>query len=90
MEANSKSLQPFVGAIVRTLRHSHEWSQEDLAFAAKVNASEISILETAKRDTRLSTLEKVSRGLGINCSQLLWLAEMLRRRVEREEQADFS
>jgi transcriptional regulator with XRE-family HTH domain len=85
LEATSKSLQPFLGVVVRTLRHANGWSQEELAFKAKVNPSEISILETAKRNSTLLTLEWVTRALDISCSQLLWLAEMLRRRVERDE-----
>jgi transcriptional regulator with XRE-family HTH domain len=85
LEATSKSLQVFVGAIVRTLREELGWSQEELASRAKTHPNEISLLERAKRNSTLRTLERVAKALDVSCSQLLWQAEMLRKRVEREE-----
>jgi len=91
LEAPSHPLAPFVGAVVRTLRLSLGWSQDALALearvrlGAKIYSNQISLLERAERDSTLPTLEPVARALGISCSNLLWQAEMLRRRVEREE-----
>lgn len=85
MEAASNSLLPFVGAIIRTLRHARGWSQEKLADEAGLFSNQISLLERAERDPQLETLERVARALGITCYALLWQAEMLRCRVEGEK-----
>jgi transcriptional regulator with XRE-family HTH domain len=85
LEATSKPLQPFVAVIVRTLRQALGWSQEELALAVGVKPSEISVLESGKRNSTLWTLQRVAQPLGVTCPQLLWMAEMLQRRVEREK-----
>jgi transcriptional regulator with XRE-family HTH domain len=46
-------------------------TQEDLAFESKVAMSEISRLECAHRDPRLSTILRVARGLDVRASELL-------------------
>jgi transcriptional regulator with XRE-family HTH domain len=79
------SLLPFLGTAVRTLREAEGWSQEELADRAKIYSNQISLLERAQRNPTFPTLEKVARALHVNCSHLLWQAEMLQRRVEREE-----
>ena len=85
MEALPHPLAPYLGVIVRTLRISLEWSQEELALKAKIYPNQISLLERAERHSTLPTLEPVALALGVSCSHLIWQAEMLRRRVEREE-----
>lgn len=85
MEASSDSLQVFVGTVVRAWRESYGWSQEELAHRAKLFPNQISLLEAAKRNSTLPTLEKVARALDLECDELLWQARMLRRRVKRDE-----
>ncbi|MGN6202618.1 MAG: helix-turn-helix domain-containing protein [Solirubrobacterales bacterium] len=85
MEADSKSLQPFVGDVVRSLRHELGWSQEELADRAGLYSNQISLLERAERTITLPVLEKVAETLGVECDQVMWAARMIRRRVEREE-----
>jgi transcriptional regulator with XRE-family HTH domain len=85
LEALPKPLQPFVAVVVRTQRHAYGWSQEELALRMSVDPSEISKLESGKRYSNLLTLQRVAQALDVSCSQLIWMAEMLQRRVEREE-----
>jgi XRE family transcriptional regulator, regulator of sulfur utilization len=84
-EVISHPLAPFLGAVVRTQRLSFGWSQEELALRAKIYPNQISLLERAERNSTLPTVEPVALALGVSCSHLIWQAEMLRRRVEREE-----
>jgi transcriptional regulator with XRE-family HTH domain len=56
---------------LRAHRKRRAMTQEDLAFASKVATSEISRLECADRDPRLSTILRVARGLDVSVSVLL-------------------
>jgi transcriptional regulator with XRE-family HTH domain len=47
-------------------RSSRGWTQTDLAKKAKVTQMRISELESAKRDARLETVEKILRVLGVS------------------------
>jgi transcriptional regulator with XRE-family HTH domain len=87
LEATSKSLLPFIAAVVRTQRDARGWSQDELGGRAKVLPSQISFLERGKRSPKLPMLEGVSRAFGIPCSALIWQAEMLQARVEAETKA---
>ena|GEM_PF-2027136 len=85
LEAAPQLLQPFIAAVIRTLRVAKGWSQEQLAQTMQVEPSEISKLESGKRQSTVWTLQRVARALGVTPWQLLWMAEMLQRRVEGEE-----
>jgi transcriptional regulator with XRE-family HTH domain len=56
---------------LRAQRTRRKMTQEDLAYASKVHPSEISRLECAERDPRLSTILRVARGLEVRASVLL-------------------
>lgn len=84
MEALPEPLQPFVAAIVRTLRHEKGWSQEELALKVRIEPSEISLLESGKRNPTLWTIQRLAWALEVDLFQLLWLAQVLQRRVKRE------
>jgi transcriptional regulator with XRE-family HTH domain len=85
LEASSKALLPFIGTIVKTMRHARGWSQEELAEAASLFPNQISLLERAERSPNLKTLERVTGAFGIPCYALFWQAEMLRSRVEGDD-----
>jgi len=51
----------------------------------QVEPSEISKLESGKRQSTVWTLQRVGQALEVTPSQLLWMAEMLQRRVQREK-----
>lgn len=83
MEASSKSLGPYIAAIVRLKRLEREWSQERLALEAGMKPSEVSHLESGRRNPKVGTLERLAKALGVRSSEMLWLAEELSYRVDR-------
>jgi transcriptional regulator with XRE-family HTH domain len=56
---------------LRRLRQQRGLSQEALGAACDLHRTEISLLERAGRDPRLSTLTRLARGLGVPVSDLL-------------------
>lgn len=85
MDGNSKAPQPqpFVAAILKLLREQAALTQEELALELDMSASEISHLESGRRNPTLGTLQRLAGGLGVRCSQVLALAEELEFRVNR-------
>ncbi len=75
--ATSKSPQPFIAVIIKLLRLNEEWSQEELALRVGVKPSEISHLESGRRNPTLRTLQRLARAFDVRCSYMLWLAEEL-------------
>ena len=60
-----------LGANVRRARHDAGLSQMALADRCGLHFTEISRLELADRDPRLTTILKVARGLDVTPSELL-------------------
>lgn len=58
-------------------------TQEELALELDMSPSEISHLESGRRNPTLGTLQRIAGGLGVRCSQVLALAEELELRVDR-------
>jgi transcriptional regulator with XRE-family HTH domain len=56
---------------LRRERERRGLSQEALGYACGVHRTEISLLERAGRDPRLSTLVRLSQGLGVTPARLL-------------------
>ena len=56
---------------LRAQRQRRGWSQEELGFACKLHRTEISLLERAGRDPRLSTIIRLAHGLEIPPARLL-------------------
>lgn len=85
MDGNSKAPhpQPFVAAILKLLRERTGLTQEELALELDMSASEISHLESGRRNPTLGTLQRLAGGLGVRCSQVVALAEELEFRVNR-------
>jgi transcriptional regulator with XRE-family HTH domain len=77
LEATTKSLQPSISAVVRVMRLKKKWSQEELALAVGVKATEISHLESGRRNPKLVTLERLADGFGVRCSRMIEVAEEL-------------
>ena len=59
------------GANLRRQRLAKGLSQEQLAEKTGVHPSEVSRLERAVRDPRLSTILKLARGLGVSAAKLV-------------------
>ncbi len=55
---------------VRRLRLEKGWSQNELAYHAKLAPSVISLIETGKRDPNATTLRKLANALGVRIPDL--------------------
>jgi len=64
-------LRNTVARNLRRLRTEKGWSQEELAFRAKVDRSYISKLETGGYSASVTMLGKVAKTLGVDTSDLL-------------------
>jgi XRE family transcriptional regulator, fatty acid utilization regulator len=60
-----------LGLMLRTLRLEAGMTQEDLARAAQLHPTEVSRLERAERDPRLSTLVRLAAALQVPLGELL-------------------
>lgn len=58
------------GLNIREMRQAGGMSQEQLADAAKVHLSEVSRVERAERDLRLSTILRLAAGLSVRPTEL--------------------
>lgn len=75
--------QPFLAAIIKLLRERANLTQEELALELDMSPSEISHLESGRRNPTLGTLQRLAGGLGVRCSQIIVLAEELEFRVNQ-------
>jgi len=73
--------QPFVAAVIKLMRERAALTQEELALELDMSASEISHLESGRRNPTLGTLQRLAGGLGVRCSQIIALAEELEVRA---------
>jgi len=62
---DTESLAVQFGRRVRQLREAKGWSQEQLATAAQLHRTHISLIETAKRSVQLDTVESLASALGV-------------------------
>lgn len=53
------------------LRAQHGWSQEDLAYEAKVHRTFVTQVERRQRNITIDNLEKLAGALGVSASELL-------------------
>ena len=65
-----KRINKQTGKRIRQLREAKDWTQSDLAEAAKLPVRSIGRIERADVDVRLSTLAKIANALGITVSEL--------------------
>ena len=64
-------LRDIVARNLRRLRNAKGWSQEELAFRAKVDRSYISQLETSAYSASVTMLGKLAKALGVNAGEFL-------------------
>ena len=68
-----KKTNKFVGKNIRTLRHQHGWSQEDIANRLGISIPAFSKIETGVTDVNLSRLEQIAGIYEVNVINLLSL-----------------
>jgi transcriptional regulator with XRE-family HTH domain len=66
-----QGLQERIGNRVRELRSKHGWSQEAFADMCGIHRGHMGQVERGEKDLAISTLAKISKGLGITVSALL-------------------
>jgi transcriptional regulator with XRE-family HTH domain len=66
-----KKTNKTVGMNIRTLRHQHGWSQEDVANRLGISIPAFSKIETGVTDINLSRLEQIANVYEINVVYLL-------------------
>jgi transcriptional regulator with XRE-family HTH domain len=64
-------LRKTVGRNLRRLRTAKEWTQEELAFRAKVDRSYVSQLETGAYSASVTMLGKLAKALGVDPGEFL-------------------
>jgi len=64
-------MRDIVAKNLRRLRYEKGWSQEELAFRAKVDRSYISQLETSAYSASVTMLGKLAKALGTDAGEFL-------------------
>jgi transcriptional regulator with XRE-family HTH domain len=64
-------MRNIVARNLRRLRNAKGWTQEELAFRAKVDRSYISQLETGVYSASVTMLGKLAKALGVNAGEFL-------------------
>jgi transcriptional regulator with XRE-family HTH domain len=64
------------GERVRHLREDRGMSQEDLADAARLHRTHISLIERGRRSVRLDTVEQLARALAVQPAELMPAIEL--------------
>ncbi|WP_295714961.1 helix-turn-helix transcriptional regulator [Mucilaginibacter sp.] len=72
-DITKKKTNKFVGKNIRTLRHQHGWSQEDVANRLGISIPAFSKIETGVTDINLSRLEQIANIFELNVVNLLAL-----------------
>ena len=72
-ETIKKKTNKSVGKNIRTLRHTHGWSQEDVANKLGISIPAFSKIETGITDINLSRLEQISNIFEVSLVNLLAL-----------------
>jgi transcriptional regulator with XRE-family HTH domain len=70
-DKTQKKTNKSVGRNIRTLRHQHGWSQEDVANRLGISIPAFSKIETGVTDINLSRLEQIANIFEINVAQVL-------------------
>lgn len=73
IENLKKKTDNSVGKNIRTLRHQHSWSQEDVATRLGISIPAFSKIETGVTDVNLSRLEQIAGIFEVNVINLLSL-----------------
>lgn len=67
----SIELQKKIGANIKALRLSKNWTQEYLAEQASINDKEVSPIEQGERNVTIETLDKIAFALGVKAGDLM-------------------
>ena len=85
MQATSKKRQPGMAAVIRLMRLTKEWNQEELGSRTGIKSSDISLLESGRRNPTLDTLQRLAEAFGVDCGEMITLAAEFETKVELME-----
>jgi transcriptional regulator with XRE-family HTH domain len=68
---NEQMLLADIGGRIRAIRTEHSLNLDQLARLTGISAPALSLIETGKRDARLTTLAKIAAALRVSLSALL-------------------
>jgi transcriptional regulator with XRE-family HTH domain len=74
-----------MAAVIRLMRLTREWNQEELGSRSRIKASDISLLESGRRNPRLETLQRLAEAFGVDCGEMVTLAREFETKVELME-----
>jgi transcriptional regulator with XRE-family HTH domain len=74
-----------MAAVIRLMRLTREWSQEELGSRAGIKSSDISLLESGRRNPTLGTLQRLADAFGVECGEMVTLAEEFESKVKLME-----
>ncbi|HET7588888.1 MAG TPA: helix-turn-helix transcriptional regulator [Solirubrobacterales bacterium] len=75
-----------MAAVIRLMRLTREWSQEELGARAGLKSSEVSLIESGRRNPTLWMLQRLGDAFGMRCSHMVELAEDFEANLQRMEQ----
>lgn len=84
MGLSSKTPHWAFGKAVKHFRQKAGMTQEDLWRASGLHWTEISHLESGRRNPSLDTIKKLCKGLGVSRWQLIWMEELFELGSESE------
>ena len=68
---------PVIGQTIRYFRSEAELTQVELAHRVEIHPTEISRLESGKRNPKWETMKRLAKGLGVDCAEMVKFAEEL-------------
>lgn len=74
-----------MAAVIRLMRLTKEWNQEELGSRTGMKSSDISLLESGRRNPRLGTLQRLAEAFGVDCFEMVKLAEEFESKVKMLE-----
>lgn len=74
--------EPFYAVVIKLMRLRVGMTQEELALEIEMKPTEISHLESGRRNPTLRTMKRLAEGLGVPCSQMVEMAERLEAWVD--------
>lgn len=75
MTSTRRALPERLGEVIRRRRVAAGWTQEGFADEIEMHRAQYGFIERGKNDLRLSSLERVARGLKVALSTILREAE---------------
>ena len=74
-----------LGRTIKKLRIDKELSQEQLAIAADITPSYLSLIENDRRDASISVLRRIAEAIGVPPEVIIWDAVQLPAKLDAKD-----